>query len=100
MVLHLTGAEGVLYASFTHILVQHDHKTVTRPIYPSFTQNADPCSCFHAFVQYPTLVNVLIHISPTSLLHAGNVASKSVQTELELYEDYQYDTPPAPMIRY
>jgi len=34
-----------------------------RPIFPSFAQNADPCSVFHAFVQYPTLrvVDILPH---------------------------------------
>ena len=42
-------------------------------------------SVFHAFVQYPTLGDLDIRSSPASFLHTGNVASKSVQTELELY---------------
>jgi len=84
MVLHLTGVEGVLYASISLISEQCDHVAVTANL-PSLTQNADPCSCFHAFVQYHTLADADIHISPTGLLHAGNVTSKSVQTELELY---------------
>jgi hypothetical protein len=41
--------------------------------------------CFHAFVQYPTLANVDIRPSPASLLHTRDVASKSVQSELELH---------------
>ena len=52
--------------------------------HPSFAQNANPCPSVHAFVQYPTLADLGIRSSPASLLHTGNVTSKSIQAKLEL----------------
>jgi hypothetical protein len=70
----------------SRIVERYDHMAVTgQSTHPSFAQNAGPCSVSHAFVQYPTLADADIRSSPASLLHTGDVASQSVQTELELY---------------